>query len=34
LEGEEKKLYIKLAYGYYQGKEYKKALDLYEKIYK
>jgi tetratricopeptide (TPR) repeat protein len=34
LEGEEKKLYIKLAYGYYQNKEYKKALDLYEKIYK
>ena len=34
MEGEEKKLYIKLAYGYYQNKEYKKALDLYEKIYK
>jgi tetratricopeptide (TPR) repeat protein len=34
LDGEEKKLYIKLAYGYYQNKEYKKALDLYEKIYK
>ncbi|MGD0565717.1 MAG: hypothetical protein ABSA34_00105 [Candidatus Goldiibacteriota bacterium] len=34
MDGEEKKLYIKLAYGYYQNKEYKKALDLYEKIYK
>jgi tetratricopeptide (TPR) repeat protein len=31
---EEKKLHIKLAYGYYQNKEYKKAVDLYEKIYK
>lgn len=34
MEAEEKKLYIKLAYGYYQNKEYKKAVDLYEKIYK
>lgn len=34
MDSEEKKLYIKLAYGYYQNKEYKKALDLYEKIYK
>ncbi len=34
MDPEEKKLYIKLAYGYYQNKEYKKALDLYEKIYK
>lgn len=34
MESDEKKLYIKLAYGYYQNKEYKKALDLYEKIYK
>ncbi len=34
MDAEEKKLYIKLAYGYYQNKEYKKALDLYEKIYK
>jgi tetratricopeptide (TPR) repeat protein len=33
LDTEEKKLYIKLAYGYYQNKEFKKALDLYEKIY-
>ena len=34
MDSEEKKLYIKLAYGYYQNKEFKKALDLYEKIYK
>jgi len=29
---EEKRLYIKLAYGYYQNKEYKKAIDLYERL--
>ncbi|MCE5300573.1 MAG: tetratricopeptide repeat protein [Spirochaetia bacterium] len=34
MDVEEKKLYIKLAYGYYQNKEYKKALDLYERIYR
>jgi len=31
---EEKRLYIKLAYGYYQNKEYKKAIELYEKLHK
>ncbi len=29
---EEKMLHIKLAYGYYQNKEYKKAIALYEKL--
>jgi tetratricopeptide (TPR) repeat protein len=33
VDAEEKKLYVKLAYGYYQNKEYKKAIDLYEKLY-
>src|SRR6056297_2240813 len=31
---EEKRLYIKLAYGYYQDKEYKKAAELYERLRK
>ncbi len=30
---EEKKLSIKLAYGYYQNAEYNKAIDLYKKLY-
>ncbi len=34
MDAEEKKLHIKLAYGYYQNKEYRKAIGLYEKIYK
>jgi tetratricopeptide (TPR) repeat protein len=29
---EEKALYVKLAYQYYQNKEYKKAIELYEKL--
>ena len=32
MTNEEKMLHIKLAYGYYQNKEYKKAVDLYEKL--
>lgn len=30
---EEKKLNVKLAFGYYQNKEYKKAINLYKKLY-
>ena len=32
MDVEEKRLYIKLAYGYYQNKEYKKAIGLYGKL--
>lgn len=33
MDADEKKLYVKLANGYYQNKEYKKAIELYEKLY-
>jgi len=33
VEAEEKKLYVKLAYGYYQNGEYKKAMSLYERLW-
>jgi tetratricopeptide (TPR) repeat protein len=33
VDADEKKLYVKLANGYYQNKEYKKAIELYEKLY-
>ncbi|MFP4465655.1 MAG: tetratricopeptide repeat protein [Candidatus Goldiibacteriota bacterium] len=33
MDPEEKKLHIKLAYGYYQDKEYKKAMQLYKKLH-
>jgi len=32
VDADEKKLYVKLANGYYQNKEYKKAIELYEKL--
>jgi tetratricopeptide (TPR) repeat protein len=33
MDQEEKKLNVKLAYGYYQNKEYKRAIELYEKLF-
>lgn len=33
MDAEEKKLNVKLAYGYYQNKEYKRAIELYERLF-